>query len=117
MVAPSRGEIWWADLGEPAGSEPGYLRPVLIVQDDYFNRSNLATIVVLSLTSNPRYAALPGSVFLPKEQAGLPKDSVVNVTQIAAIDKRWLREFVAQLPHYLMHEVELSLGLVLGLPY
>ena len=115
MVIPGRGEIWWADLSDPRGSDAGYRRPVLVVQDDHFNRSNLATVIVLSLTSNRKYEAVPGNVFLPKEQAGLAKDSVINATQMSAIDKSWLEEFVARLPDHLMHQVDQSLGLVLGL--
>lgn len=115
MVTPFRGEIWWADLGEPRGSEPGYRRPVLIVQDDHFNRSNLATVIVLSLTSNRKYETMPGNVSLPKEQSGLAKDSVVNVTQLTAIDKAWLDEIVSELPLHLMDEIDRSLSLVLGL--
>jgi mRNA interferase MazF len=115
MVTPSRGEIWWADLGEPRGAEPGYLRPVLIVQDDHFNRSNLATIIVLAMTSNQKYADVPGNVFLPKEQTGLARDSVANTTQLAAIDKVWLTDYIARLPRHLMREVERGLTLVLGL--
>ncbi len=115
MVSPNRGEIWWADLGEPRGSEPGYRRPVLIVQDDRFNRSNLATVIILSLTSNRRYQNLPGNIFLPKEQSGLAKDSVINATQLTTIDRTWLEEFVAELPRHLMVEIDRNLSLVLGL--
>ena len=115
MVIPGRGEIWWADLGEPRGSGPGYRRPVLIVQEDHFNRSNLATVIVLSLTSNRAYGDVPGNVVLPMEQSGLSKDSVINATQLAAIDKTWLDEFIAELPQHLMSQVDRSLSLVLGL--
>lgn len=115
MVTPRRGEIWWADLGEPRGSTPGYRRPVVIVQDDHFNRSNLATVIVLSLTSNRTYAEVPGNVFLPKEQSGLAKDSVVNVTQLSTINKAWLDERVAELPAYIIGDIDRSLSLVLGL--
>ena len=115
MVTPQRGEIWWADLGEPRGSGPGCRRPVLIVQADPFNRSNLATVIVLALTSNQKHAALPGNLYLPSEQTGLEKDSVVRVTQIAAVDKGWLDQYVARLPSHLMAQVDRSLSLVLGL--
>ena len=115
MVNPNRGEIWWADLGEPRGAGPGYRRPVLIVQDDRFNRSNLATVIILSLTSNRKYEDLPGNLFLPKEQSLLAKDSVINVTQLTAIDKAWLEEFVTELSRHMMSEIDRSLSLVLGL--
>lgn len=115
MVTPQRGEIWWADLGEPRGSGPAYRRPVLIVQDDPFNRSNLATVIVLALTSNQRYSGLPGNIFLPSEQTGLGRDSVILVTQITAVDKSWLDQYVARLPGHFMAQVDRSLSLVLGL--
>ena len=115
MVNPGRGEIWWVDLGEPRDSGAGYRRPVLIVQDDHFNLSNLATVVVLSLTSNRAYEGVPGNIALPKEKSGLSKDSVINATQLAAIDKAWLDEFVTQLSPNLLREVDLSLNMVLGL--
>ena len=114
-LTPQRGEIWWADLGEPSGSAPGYRRPVLIVQDDHFNLSNLATVIVLSLTSNLKFQELPGNVFLPKQQSGLAKDSVIHVTQLTAIDKSWLDELVTQTPRSIMEKVDRSLSVVLGL--
>jgi mRNA interferase MazF len=115
MVRPQRGEIWWAQLDEPKGSQPSYHRPVLIVQDDRFNRSQLATVIILSMTSNPKYRNLPGNVFIPKEFSGLPNDSVINVTQMAVINKEWLDEFVDDLPRSLMAKVDEGLRLVLGL--
>lgn len=115
MVNIKRGEIWWADLGEPMGSEPSLRRPVLIVQDDDFNRSRLATVIVLSITSNTRLSEMPGNVLLRRETSGLPKESVVNMSQIVTIDKNWLEKKVGSLSQMLMEEVEYGLGLVLGL--
>lgn len=115
MVSPHRGEIWWADLGEPRQSALAHRRPVLIVQEDHFNQSNLATVIVLSLTSNLRYQHLPGNLFLPRAQSGLEKDSVVNVTQLTTIDKSWLEEYVAKLSPVVMSQVEAGIKLVLGL--
>ncbi len=115
MVSPKRGEIWWADLGDPRSSAPGYRHPVVIIQDDHFNRSNLATVIVLSLTSNRNYIELPGNIFLPKEQSGLAKDSVINVTQLITIDKAWLDGRVGELPMYIIRDIDRSLSLVLGL--
>lgn len=115
MTELRRGAIWWADLGEPGGSEPGYRRPVLIVQEDHFNQSNLATVLVLSLTSNLKYQNLPGNVLLPRTYSGLAKDSVINVTQLTAIDKAWLDEYVADAPALIMAKVDHGLSLVLGL--
>lgn len=115
MVTPQRGEIWWAELGEPGDSEPGYRRPVLVIQDDRFNRSNLATVIVLSMTTNRRFQALPGNVLVTRADTTLARDSVVNVTQLAAIDKAWLDEFVVALPPSIMAQVDTGLSLVLGL--
>lgn len=115
VSALRRGEIWWADLGEPRDSEPGYRRPVLIVQDDQFNRSNLATAIVLSLTSNLKYQDLPGNIFLSKIKSGLAQDSVINVTQMTTINKSWLDEYVSDVPASIMVQVDYGLSLVLGL--
>jgi mRNA interferase MazF len=115
MVTAQRGEIWWADLGEPRGSQPGYRRPVLVVQDNHFNRSRLATVVVLSLTSNLRFQNIPGNLLLSQGDSGLGKDSVINITQLTTIDKAWLDEFVAALPQSVMAQVDANLSLVLGL--
>ncbi len=82
-----RGEIWWANLPEPVGSEPGYNRPVLVIQDDTFTQSNINTVIVVIITSNLNLAAAPGNVLLRKAASGLPKDSVANVSQILTLDK------------------------------
>ena len=110
-----RGEIWIADLGIPQGSEPGYQRPILVIQDNYFNDSHLATIIVLGITSNTRHSKYPGNVFLSRKESNLSKDSVVNVTQIATIDKQLLVERVSALPERLIDQVDYGLGLSLGL--
>ena len=115
VTVPRRGEIWWADLGEPRGSEPGHRRPVLVVQEDHFNQSRLATVIVLSLTSNLRYENFPGNVFLSSMESGLEKDSVINITQLTTIDKSWLDTYVADVPRSTMMQVEAGLSLVLGL--
>ena len=110
-----RGEIWWADLGEPTGSEPSLRRPVLIVQDNQYNRSRMATVIVLSITGNTKLADMPGNILLGREESGLPKESVINVTQIATIDKSWLEDKVGSVSQTLMDEVDYGLGMVLGL--
>lgn len=110
-----RGQIWWADLGDPQGSQPGYRRPVLIVQDAHFNQSRLATVIVLSLTSNLRYQEMPGNIFLSRQDSGLAKDSVINITQISTIDKTWLDEYVIELSWTIMSQVDEGLRLVFGL--
>ena len=83
----SQGEVWWADLGEPTGSEPGYRRPVLVVQGDPFNRSTIATVVSVALTSTLRWEEAPGNVRLSGRSTGLPRDSVANVSQLVTLDK------------------------------
>jgi len=93
----SQGDVWWAALPEPVGSEPGFDRPVVIVQGDTFNRSEIATVVVVPLTKNTRLAAMPGNVLFAASQTGLPRDSVANVTQIIAIDRSLLTDRVGSL--------------------
>ncbi len=110
-----RGQIWWADLDEPDGSGPGYRRPVLVVQSDFFNRSRLHTVVVVLLTSNLRRVDAPGNVFIPAASSGLPEDSVVSISQIVAVDRDFLTEPVAQLRGALLKQVDDSLRLLLNL--
>jgi mRNA interferase MazF len=110
-----RGEIWWAALGRPEGSEPGYRLPVVILQTDEFNASPIQTVVVATLTSNTRLAKAPGNVLCRQRDTGLTRPSVVNVSQVATIDKRRLLERVGSLPGRLLAEVEDGLRLVLGL--
>lgn len=93
----SQGDIWWAALPEPVGSGPGFDRPVVIVQGDTFNRSKIATVVVVPLTSNTRLAAMPGNILLASSNTGLPKDSVANVTQIITIDRSLLSDRIGSL--------------------
>jgi mRNA interferase MazF len=114
-VVAHRGEIWWAALGQPSGSEPGYRRPVVILQIDEFNKSPIQTVVVATLTSNSRLAQAPGNVLCGPKDTGLTKPSVVNVSQVATIDKRHLLEKVGSLSSRLFSEVEDGLRLVLGL--
>lgn len=101
-----QGEIWWADLPESRGSEPGYRRPVLVVQGDSFNRSALRTTVCVALTSNIRWADAPGNVLLSSGITGLPRDSVANVSQLVTLDQSALTDRVGKVP-------QSSLGLVL----
>ncbi|MGA9348359.1 MAG: type II toxin-antitoxin system PemK/MazF family toxin [Anaerolineae bacterium] len=110
-----RGEIWWATLPEPVGSEPGYRRPVLIVQSDDFNRSRIATVIAVVITSNLRLAQAPGNVWLPCKVSGLPKDSVANVSQVVTIDKSFLTERVGCLSANFLAQVEAGLRLALSL--
>ena len=110
-----RGEIWWASLPEPARSEPGYRRPVLVIQSDDFNGSRIATVIALVVTSNTRLTQAPGNVFLPQKLSGLPKDSVANVSQIVTIDKSFLTERIGMVPPSIVEQVEKGLRLVLRL--
>jgi len=111
----NRGEIWWANLRAPRGSEPGYKRPVLIIQGNEFNRSLIRTVVAVILTSNINLQNAPGNVLLPARSARLPKDSVVNVSQIVTLDKSFLYERVSSLNREKMREVDEGLRLVLNL--
>jgi mRNA interferase MazF len=110
-----RGEVWWADLGLPRGSAPALRRPVLIVSANSYNRSRLKTVTVAVLTGNARLAALPGNVAVSTEFADLKTDSVVNVTQLATIDRETLEERVTTLPDWLMSQVDAGLRRALAL--
>ncbi len=110
-----RGEIWWADIPEPLGSEPGFTRPVVIIQVDSLNHSDIGTVVVASFTSNLRLGGMLGNVMVERIYSGLPKYSVVNVSQIATLDEYFLRQRVGLLPESLMSSVNSGLRMVLGL--
>jgi len=110
----ARGEVWWADLPEPSGSEPGFRRPVVVVQGDAFNRSHISTVVCVPLTSNLRWAGAPGNVPLPARLTGLPKDSVANVTQVVTLDRSSLTDRVGMLPDAKLELVLFGIDVVLG---
>ena len=110
-----RGEVWWADLGLPRGSAPALRRPVLIISGDPYNRSSLRTVTVAVLTGNAQLAALPGNVAISTEFAELEADSVVNVTQLATIDRETLEERVTTLPDWIMAQVDAGLRRALDL--
>ena len=109
-----RGEIWWAELLVPTGSEPGYRRPILIIQSDDFNRSKIRTVVALAIMSNLNLAAAPGNVPLARRGTGLTKKSVVNVSQIVTLDRRFLSERVGPVSDTVLAQIETGLRLVLG---
>ena len=92
-----QGEVYWVELDEPKGSEPGYRHPFVIVQNDAFNKSNINTVVACMLTSNVKLASSPGNILLGKGEANLPKASVVNVTQILTLNKSDLKQKIGQL--------------------
>ncbi|MDI6736301.1 MAG: type II toxin-antitoxin system PemK/MazF family toxin [bacterium] len=110
-----RGDIWWTSLPQPVGSEPGYRRPVIIIQSDDFNKSRIATLIGVVITSNIKISQAPGNVFLPMKITGLPKDSVANVSQVITIDKSFLTERIGSLPSNFLRQVEEGLRLVLSL--
>ena len=91
----TRGEIWWAELEDPRGSEPGFRRPVVVVQADSFNRSQIGTVLVVAITSNLELAEAPGNVTLSRRASRLPRKSVVNVSQILTLDKGFLAKKVS----------------------
>ena len=103
----SQGEVWWADLHEPAGSGPGFRRPVVVVQGDTFNQIALRTVVCVAITSNRRWADAPGNVLLSARLTGLARDSVANVSQIVTLDRSTLTERVGRLSR---SKLELLLG-------
>jgi mRNA interferase MazF len=110
-----RGEVWWGSLPPPTGSGPGYRRPVLIIQANSFNSSRIATVIVAIVTTNLGIERAPGNVRLGKADSGLPKPSVVNISQLFTIDRSLLTERVRALPSQSMDQVEAGLRLVLDL--
>ena len=110
-----RGEIWWADLPEPRRSEPGYRRPVLVVQADSFNASRIQTTIVAVITTNLELADAPGNVMLPARSAGLLRDSVINISQLLTLDRSFLAEHTGTLPPRWQRSVEEGLRMVLQL--
>jgi mRNA interferase MazF len=110
-----RGEIWWASLPDPIGSEPGYRRPVLIIQDDTFTQSRINTVIVVAITSNLQLVEAPGNVLLSFNATGLPKDSVANVSQVLTVDKKFLVERIGMLPEHLQEAVDEGLRTILYL--
>jgi mRNA interferase MazF len=111
----NRGEVWWADLAEPRGSEPGKRRPVLIVQDDSLTRSRLHTVMVVPITSNLKRAAAPGNVMLARSHSGLRVESVALACQVLTIDKEFLTSRVATLPSSSMARIDAGLRFTLAL--
>ena len=110
----AQGDVWWADLPEPSGSGPGFRRPVVVVQGDAFNRSRIATIVCVPLTSNLKWATAPGNVLLPASVTGLPKESIANVSQLVTLDKSDLTERVGKLARSKLELVLSGIDVVLG---
>ncbi len=110
-----RGEIWWATLPSPTTSEPGYKRPLLIIQSDDFTQSRIKTVIAVLIISNLRLADAPGNVFLSRKSSSLPKRSVANVSQLITVDKSFLTEKAGRLSAQKLKEVEAGIRLVLSL--
>ena len=110
-----RGEVWWAQLPDPSASEPGFRKPVVIIQSDSFNRSRIRTIIAVVLTSNLRLAEAPGNLWIPASASGLPRDSVANVSQVITVDRGLLTEKVGRLQSKALRSIEEGLRLVLDL--
>ena len=110
----AQSEVWWADLADPIGSAPGYRRPVVVIQSDALNQSQLATVVCVVLTSNLRWSVAPGNVLLTAKHTSLGRDSVANVSQLVTIDKRQLTERVGKIPKRQMEAIFSGIDLVMG---
>ncbi|MBK8938205.1 MAG: type II toxin-antitoxin system PemK/MazF family toxin [Polyangiaceae bacterium] len=110
----AQGEVWWADLGEPSGSEPGFRRPVLVVQGDALNRTALATVVVVPLTSQLKWAGAAGNLQLAPRETGLSKPSFANASQIVALDRTVLKRRVGKIPRLRLLAVLAGIDIVLG---
>jgi mRNA interferase MazF len=113
-VVISQGDVWWADLPEPVGSGPGYRRPVVVIQGDAFNRSRIATVVCIPLTTNIRWANVPGNVLLASQITNLPQDSVANASLVISMNKDLLIEHVGKLTRSKLELVLAGLDAVLG---
>ncbi len=114
MVTVAQGEVWWAELPEPAGSGPGFRRPVVVIQGNPLNRSRIATVLCVPLTSNLTWADAPGNTLLPATDTGLPKDSVANASQIITIDRAFLTERVRQLRPKQLLQILQGIDIILG---
>ena len=114
MVEIAQGEIWWADLPVPRGSGAGCRRPVVVVQGNALNRSRLATVVCVPLTSNVTWEAAPGNTLVPAKVAGLPKDSVANASQVFAVDRAYLSQRMGTLAPKRLEQILASIDVVIG---
>ena len=112
-----RGDVWWADMPKPTASEPGFRRPILILQSNEFNRSQINTVIAAAITSNIGLAAAPGNVELSRGSVGLKRESVVNVSQLITLDRSFLSEKVGKLSSRKMLEVDQGVRLVLALQH
>jgi mRNA interferase MazF len=109
----AQGDVFWLDFGVPRGSDPGFRRPFVVVQNDVFNASRIQTTILCSVTSNLTRAKAPGNLLLRKGEANLPRPSVVNVSQIVTVDKSVLKEKIGTLSRQKILEIVAGLRLVL----
>jgi mRNA interferase MazF len=114
MVEVAQGEIWWADFPRPAGSGPGFRRPLVVVQGNALNQSRLPTVVCVPLTSNLAWETAPGNTLMPAKATGLSKDSVANASQLVAIDRSFLSARVGKLTPKRLEQILVSIDVVLG---
>ncbi|MBE9527437.1 MAG: type II toxin-antitoxin system PemK/MazF family toxin [Proteobacteria bacterium] len=110
-----KGDIWWASLGEPMGSEPGYRRPIVVISSNDFNQSKIRTVIVAIITSNLHLADAPGNFILSKKNTGLDRDSVLNISQLMTLDKLFLTERIGNLSNKQLNFLDDSIKLVLNL--
>jgi mRNA interferase MazF len=108
----NQGDIYWIDLGEPSGSEPGFTHPGAVIQNNMFNQSNINTVIVCSLTTNLKRAAIPGNLLLDAGEADLPKQSVVVVSQVFTVDKAQLRDHIGTLSRRRVRQILDGLRLI-----
>jgi mRNA interferase MazF len=113
-VVIAQGDVCWADLPDPVGSGPGFRRPVVVVQGEALNRSRIATVVCVPLTSNLKWADAPGNVTLSARSTGLSKESVANVSQIVTLDRSVLTERVGRISRRQLELLFAGIDLVLG---
>jgi len=111
----TRGELWWTDFGIPFGSEPGYKRPVLIIQNDFFNNSKINTAIVIPLTTNLILADAPGNILITRRESKLKKDSVITISQIEVIDRHRLIEKITKLEGTIIEKIENNILFILGI--
>ena len=108
-----QGDLFWVELGEPSGSRPGYRHPHVVVQNNIFNESKINTVVVCALTSNIRLAKMPGNILLSRDEANLPKESVVNISQLITVNKHDLQDKIGSLSRKRVLQIVEGLKLLL----
>jgi mRNA interferase MazF len=100
-----QGDVYWVELNDPVGSEPGYTHPNVVIQNNLYNQSKIYTVIICGLTSNLKYAQVPGNVLLEEGEANLPKASVVNVSQLLTVDKAQLGEYIGSLSTKRLYQI------------